>query len=50
MKQISDCETYFCGITLTFLFKFNHLLSGVDVDRLGVVQSSLSADSVALSL
>jgi len=50
MRQISDCETYFCGITLPFLFNFNLLLLGVNVDRLRVVQSWLSADSVALSL
>ena len=50
MKQISDCKTYFCGIRLTFLFNFNHLLLGVNVDRLRVVQSWLKADSVALSL
>ena len=50
MKKISDCETYFCGITLPFWFNFNHLLLGVNVDRLRVVQSCLSADSVALGL
>ena len=50
MKQISDCETYFCGITLPFLVYFKHLPFGVNVGRLRVVQSWLSADSVALTL
>ena len=53
MKQISDCETYFYGITLTFLpVNFKQLPLGVNVDSLRVVQSWLliSADSVALTL